>query len=277
MAIGYVSIDSIALSGQRHGGVPGGGALYGALGARAAGASVKMAACCGEDFAPVWLERLAALGIDLSAVAHGSGPTRRARLAHAEDGERASPHHAEALWHERTRALAPPLPERIDADALMLAPMALSRIALFLDRASAPVVADTSEAFADGGLEAWRAILPRLAIFAPSREETRQLFPALSDDDATRALAALGCDIVHKRGAEGLAFCSAGSSRVERQQAAAVEVVDPTGAGDATVGALAAGLAHGLPLADNARQAAQIGSRAVTGVGPSALGLAFAS
>jgi sugar/nucleoside kinase (ribokinase family) len=51
------------------------------------------------------------------------------------------------------------------------------------------------------------------------------------------------------------------------------EVVDPTGAGDATVGALAAGLAFRRPFLDAARGALAVGAAAVSGLGPTSLGL----
>lgn len=276
LVMGYLSIDDITVGASLHQAQPGGGALYGALGARAAGAAVTLSAACGMDFAPEWLARLGALGIDASSVERRPGPTRRARLVHAHDGGRASPHHAETIWSERTAALAPAIPRSVDADAVMLAPMPLAHLARCLEGIEAPIAADTSEGFASAGLEAWRALLPRFAVFAPSREETRLLFPGRGCDDAARALAAFGCDVVHKRGAEGLALCRAGSSEVRRIPAAPVALVDPTGAGDAVVGALAAGLARGLDLDANASQAALIGARAVTGLGPAAFFTEFA-
>ena len=273
--MGYLSIDSITVGTARYDNVPGGGALYGALGARAAGADVSLLAACGDDFTQDWLDALAEFGIDMSGVVRREGPTRRARLAHGIDGGRASPHHGEGTWRERTEAMLPPLPENLEADAIMLAPMPLAHVVRCIDQATGPLIVDTSEAFADEGLLPWLALLPQLDIFAPSREETRLLCPDRDDDNAVRVLAALGCDVVQKRGADGLALCRAGSSRIVTCPAATTSVVDPTGAGDAVVGALASGLAHGLDLEDNARQAARIGARAVTGIGAAAMCAGF--
>jgi sugar/nucleoside kinase (ribokinase family) len=141
--------------------------------------------------------------------------------------------------------------------------------------AGARVVADTSEAFAAREPQALRALLPRLAVFAPSREETRLLLPGLDDDRAALALAAAGCMIMQKRGADGVVLVAGADAPQVRLPALAVDVVDPTGAGDATVGALAAGLAAGLQFIDAASRALAVGAATVTGAGPSALGLVF--
>jgi len=273
--IGYVSIDSVTTPDGAWADAPGGGALYAALGARAVGADAAIIACVGKDLPPPWLDELSALGIDVSRVIRKAGPTRRARLSHAPDGDRLSPHHCDALWRERTMALAPRLDASPDADRLVLCPMPSDVASAALALARCPAVADTSAAFAGPERAALLALVPRLACFAPSLEETRILLPELGDDDALLALAATGAAIVQKRGADCLACCLPGSSRIERVPAPRTAVVDPTGAGDATVGALAAGLAVGLPLVEAAARAAAIGARTVAGRGPSGLGFSW--
>lgn len=274
--LGYLSIDTIATPAGIHRDVPGGAALYAALGARAAGADVRLHACAGEDFAPHWLAALARCGVDVDGVEHRAGPTRRARLAHGDDGRRASPHHAEALWWERTTALAPTIPAAIEADIVALAPMPMACLAPALEaarRSAARAVADTSEAFARREGDALLTRLGELAVFAPSREETRVLLPDLDDDEAAATLAARGCAVLQKRGAEG-ALAIAGGTRT-RLPAPATTPVDPTGAGDATVGALAGYMAAGIAFVDAARRALEVGARTVTQPGPGALGLAW--
>lgn len=258
--MGYLSIDRVRGADGRSGDQPGGAALYAALGARAAEAEVVLLAAAGEDWPAEWDAAARGCGIDLSRVERRPGPTRRARLDYAADGSRASAHHAEAAWWERTEALRPPLPGPLAAeDVLVLGPMPAAHAAAALD-AAGPVraVADTSEAFARREPEAIRALLPRLALFAPSREETA-LLGTLS-----------GCPVAEKRGAEGILLDRDGARH--RFAPPAVAVLDPTGAGDATVGAVAAGLAHGMPLEDALHRAVAIGARAVTAHGPAALG-----
>ncbi len=71
--------------------------------------------------------------------------------------------------------------------------------------------------------------------------------------------------IVVSLGADGALLVEAGHSIA--LPAAAVQVVDTTGAGDALNGALAAGLAAGLPLPEAARRAVTAASLAVTRAG----------
>jgi sugar/nucleoside kinase (ribokinase family) len=261
--MGYLSIDRVRAPDGAVQDQPGGAALYAALGARAVGAGAILLAATGEDWPGAWDDAARRCGIDLSQRVRRPGPTRRARLDYAADGTRGSAHHAEAAWWERTVALTPPVPpEPLGADdVLVLCPMPAGDAARALDAAGpARAVADTSEAFARYEPEALRALLPRLFLFAPSREESALLGP-LS-----------GCTIVEKRGAEGLVLFAADGAAPCRVTPPAVEVVDPTGAGDATVGAIAGGLAQGQSLEDALRAAVAIGARAVTSRGPAALG-----
>ena len=111
----------------------------------------------------------------------------------------------------------------------------------------ARVVADTSEGFAAAEGPALLAALPRLDLFAPSREEVRRLLPGLDDEAAQRALDARCPQVVQKRGPDGMWWSRAGSP-IHREPSRAREIADSTGAGDAAAGALAAGLARGLPV-----------------------------
>ncbi|MBT9292655.1 carbohydrate kinase family protein [Prosthecodimorpha staleyi] len=269
---GYLSIDDIVAPGVRSDAVAGGAALYGALGARMAGAEAAIVACRGDDYPTAWIAALAGIGIDVAWIRPASGPTRRARIRHASGGDRSSSHYGEALWWERTAALRPPV-EGPAADIAVLCPMPPGHAAGILAGLGCPAVADTSEAFASAGPADCLELLPRLRLFAPSREETALLLPDVADDAAVVALASRGCDIVQKRGSAGLAYCRAGDTRVVTVAPPSTTVRDPTGAGDATVGALAARIAAGDALDAACRVAVRVGAAAVAGVGPSALGL----
>lgn len=276
--VGYLSIDRLVLAGRDIDGVPGGGALYAALAARCAGAAVALHACAGADFPAAWLDRLAALGIDVAGVGRVARPSRRARLAYRDAERRDSAHFAEAAWWESTRALAPRLAVHPAAgDVIAVPPVGADRLTIVCAQARASgarVVADTSAAFAQADGTALRAALPDLAVFAPSIEETRILMPGYEDDDAALALAALGCPVLQKRGAEGAVLALDPQAPLQRLAApAAGAVVDTTGAGDSVLGALAAGLCAGADIAAAARAALASGARCVGGIGPSALGL----
>ncbi len=277
LVVGYLSIDTISTDGQTIADAPGGAALYAALGARAAGANVSIVACAGEDYPAEWLALMTRLGIDISRVRHRPGPTRRARLVNTADGGRLSAHHDDHAWWERTFALAPEAVVHPEADFLVLAPMPPELAREVVLSARCPIVADTSAAYAGKDTGLLMALVSQIACFAPSLEETRLLLPGLDDSTALRRLAASGPDVVQKRGADGLAFCAAGDDFVGFVPPAETRLVDPTGAGDATVGALATGLAHGLSLQAAATMAAGIGARTVSGHGPSALGFDWPS
>ena len=271
VVVGYLSIDTISMDGRTMTDAPGGAALYAALGARAAGASVSVVACAGEDYPARWLSRMTELGLDVSHILKVPGPSRRARLVNMADGGRLSAHHDDPAWWERTFALAPSTSPHPDADWLVLAPMPAEVAREIVLSARCPVIADTSAAYAGKDTGLLMALVSQIACFAPSLEETRLLLPELDDSMALRRLAACGPDVVQKRGADGLAFCAGGHDHVRFVAPAVTRVIDPTGAGDATVGALATGLAQGMPLEAAATMAAGIGARTVGGHGPSAL------
>ncbi|GGH17886.1 hypothetical protein GCM10007036_19690 [Alsobacter metallidurans] len=277
LVVGYLSIDTIETPAGRFGPVPGGAALYAALGALAAEAVTPcVAAAVGDDYPAAWLEALAAKGVDLARVERRPGPSRTARITHAQDGARASPHHRDPQWWARTVALAPTIPADAGSfGAIAACPMPVERLEALLDAAGdARVLVDTSEAFAGADTARFLALAPRMSVLAASREETRLLLPDSDDEDAVIQLASLGCCVLQKRGREGAAAAMAGSSRLTQFGApTGVEALDPTGAGDAVLGAMAAGLAGGSPFLDLIEGAMRVGGRAVSGRGPAGLGL----
>lgn len=276
LAVGYLSIDRIETPDACYEEIPGGAALYAALGVRHVGGLAAIWAVVGEDYPQHWLQDLAALGIDVSRVERRPGPTRRAVLKHLTAG-RLSPLHDDRLWWERSEALAPiPSGDAHSFDGVVACPMpidALSAVVEWADQNKLPTVADTSEIFARRSPAGLLRMVRRLAAFAPSREETRLLCPGLSDNAAAVALAQQGVAVLHKRGAEGALAVPAGGGSIFPLAAPNVKVLDPTGAGDATVGALAARLCRGEDFLFAATHALLAGAAAVGGVGPSAFGL----
>jgi len=276
---GYLSLDTIVCPYGTFEDVPGGAALYAALGARAGGGRVRLRASLCGDFPTPWLDALSALGIELDGLEPAAGETRRGRLedreaTHERVTRRNTPHHRDPEWWARTWALAPtPCPH--PADVVLLTAMPVDCLVRHVEAAralGARVVADTSEAYAGAEGEALLAALPRLDLFAPSREEVRLLLPGLDDEAAQRALVAHGPQVVQKRGPDGMWWSSAGRP-LHREPSRAREIADSTGAGDAAVGALAAGLAHGLPVPQLLREASAVAACAAGMVGPLGLGL----
>ncbi len=282
LVVGYLSIDEIGTPQGRFAPVPGGAALYAALGVRHAGAQASICACVGDDYPRDWLHAMSELGVDLSHVSSRPGPSRRALISHALDGQRSSANHAQDSWWQRTRALVPLLPDALDdITAVVACPMPVAQLGALLDAAQRhklAVIADTSEAFASEETDSLLALLPCLRVFTPSREETRLLLPGLEDEEAAIKLASLGIDVLQKRGADGAFAVVAGASSgmlIPAQRG--IRVTDPTGAGDSTIGALAAYLAQGRGFLQAVAPALLTGSHCVTGIGPSTLGFPLAA
>ena len=276
---GYLSLDTIVCPYGKYDDVPGGAALYAALGASAAGARVRLRASLCEDFPILWLEALASAGIDLDGLEPAAGATRRGHLedreaSHERVTRRKSPHHLESEWWARTRDLAPTACVH-PADVVVCTAMPAECLVHHAEAArslGARVVADTSEAYAAAEGGALLAALPRLDLFAPSREEVRLLLPGLDEEAAQRALDARCSQVVQKRGPDGMWWSRAGSP-IHQQPSHAREIADSTGAGDAAAGALAAGLARRLPVPELLRLASEVAARAAGSVGPLGLGL----
>lgn len=276
LAVGYLSVDRIDTPGGRHDGVPGGAALYAALGARMAGAHAAIAAAVGDDYPEAWLAALAALGVDVSRVERRPGATRTAHITYSPLGARASPHHDDSGWWERTEALKPCCKGCDEADRIVAGALpfdALLDTVRAANRARVPMVVDTSEAFARRSRDRLLKVIRHVSVFAPSREETRLLMPGRWDDEAAEALARLGPRILQKRGADGAVVVDGMGASLVRIAAPPARVVDPTGAGDATTGALAASMARGDTLASAAAAALHVGAVVVGGIGPAPLGL----
>ena len=101
------------------------------------------------------------------------------------------------------------------------------------------------------------------------------LLPLLDEDAAATWLARNGARVLHKRGARGALAIEAQDSARRVICAPVATVVDATGAGDATVGALAARWAAGSEFLDAAEAALITGALTTGGLGPVALGLAI--
>lgn len=280
LVVGYLSIDTVTDTQGRTSTAPGGAALYAALGARRAGARVDIAASVGPDYPQAWLAAMDAEGVGRRHVRGLDARTRWADIRHRADGSRVSAHFEDPDWHRSSDIHAPVWPAALAGYGRVVAcPMPVGVLGILLKDAEAagvPVIADTNEAFAGSDPAALGSLLGRLDVFAPSREETRLLRPELDDAAAARDLARTGAAVVQKLGAGGIRVVEPGGAEWNFPAAETV-VVDPTGAGDATVGALAAGRAAGLVLRDAALAALRVGALAVSQNGPAALGAAFAT
>lgn len=272
--VGYLSLDTLALADGRRVEAAGGAALYAALGALKAGARPCIHARLGCDFPHAVVENIARLGIDIDGLVPSEEPSRGAILTYEVDGRRSSPHHRDDVWWQRTHRLAPPRP-RHSADAVVLCPMPMALMKQMLEDLAASAVCcvvDTSEAFVACNRSEFLQVIRPATLFCPSVAETRLLFPDLDDEAALVELTRHVSTVVQKRGERGLALARP-AMRPLQVAARSTAVVDPTGAGDAAVGALAAGLARGLPDRALLELAVEVAAMAVSGVATRGLGL----
>ena len=124
---------------------------------------------------------------------------------------------------------------------------------------------------------AWPAIsrlLAQLDFFLPSRQDVEAMLPGLSDSDALRYMRETNPEtavIAIKRGGEGVILHAAGSADYVSMPAIASQVVDTTGAGDAFCGGFLVGYVESGDVIEAAMRGSASASFAVAGLGPSAL------
>src|ERR1700722_921793 len=233
-------------------GTLGGNTVHAAAAALTWTGEVGVVARCGADFPAAALDRLRSAGADTSGLRPVAGPTVRNWVIYEADGTRTwvyrtprgrsaevapQPADLPLAWLERT-----PAPVVHVAAMPLVAAAALVR--LVRERAPEAVITlDTHEDWRSGAavLEAARLV----DVFVPSREELAAL---AGYDDPPRAAGSLvsggGRCVVVKLGGDGALVARPGLAPV-RVPAAAVPVVDPTGAGDSFCGGLAGGVALG--------------------------------
>ena len=265
--VGYLALDSIVCPAGRFEDVPGGAALYSAAAVALTGARVVLVARVGAGFPASILERLEALGVCLEHLVSDDHPCPRSRLIDPSGRDRASPHHRDPDWWAAQRRLAPPIAPA-GAGVFVFNAMPAAALAAQIDsrRSGERLVIDTSAAFVSVEGAAIATQARRATLFAPSREETRLLFPELDDTAALAGLSELLPVAVQKRGADGLALRRRGVAEL-RQPSSAGAIVDTTGAGDSVVGALGASLARNLPDAAMLQEASATAALTVAGIG----------
>src|SRR4051794_15613503 len=243
-------------------GVPGGNVLHAALGARLWTSSVGLVTRAGED-AP----DLSAAGAALDGVVRVEGPTVRCWVLYEADGRRTFVSRTPPARYDEVALRADDVPAAwLDAPAFVVAAMRLDAAEALVERIRGSVVLDTHEDWV-GDAGRVLALASRAAVFCPSRDELAEL--AGFDDpprSAASFAAATGTPLVAKLGADGC-LVALPDGALWRMPSVARTVVDPTGAGDAFCGGLAAGLAEGLDVVEAARRASASAAFAVAGSG----------
>lgn len=225
----------------------------------------------GADFPAEALEELEALGVVIDHVVRDEGPSPRSRLVDPSGRARVSAHHRDPIWWEAQRRLAPPIaPAGAGVFVFNAMPAATLAAQISARRSGERLVMDTSAAFLAEERSAITAAIPKVTMFAPSREETRLLFPDQDDAHALEQLALRVAIAVQKRGPDGLALRRVAAPEL-CEATHVTEIIDTTGAGDSAIGGLAAGLARGLSDPELLRLASNIAARSIGGLGAAGL------
>jgi len=252
--------------------LPGGKGANQAVAAARRGAATAMVGSVGRDAAAdVATSLLADSGVDVTHVSAVDAPTGLATVTVDRSGE-------------NTIVVVPGANSATGREALLASATAV---------ASAAVVVLQGEIPADGiaaaaGLATGRVLLNLAPVVPVDREVVLSADPLVVNEheaalvlaqldpgsilpseetELVAALRALGVrSVVVTLGARG-ALVADGSDALVAVPSPRVRAVDSSGAGDAFVGALAAGLAAGDTLLEAARQAVRVGAFAVQGVG----------
>ncbi|MDE3027704.1 MAG: sugar kinase [Paracoccaceae bacterium] len=271
-------LEPIALTGPYPSGAP---AIFIDQVARFGQPCAIISAVGDDDFGRVNTRRLAADGVDISAVAVDTDrPTGSAFVRYRKDGSRDfvfNIRHSACGSLQSTEASDRILAE---ADHFHIMGSSLSSpefVALNIQAAQGVKARGGTVSF-DPNLrkelldtanmrDAMAQILAMTDLFLPSGDELTLLTRASEPVAAVQELLDLGVDaIVHKLGARGVQYHDREESRFA--PAFVVEEVDPTGAGDCFGGAFVALWLHGAPLDEALTLAVAAGAMAVTKRGP---------
>jgi fructoselysine-6-P-deglycase FrlB-like protein/sugar/nucleoside kinase (ribokinase family) len=283
LVVGNLTLDDVVLpDGTTRMASVGGNSLYAALGARLWQPSVGLVTRRGEDFPVDLMAELSTLGIATSGVVAVPGRTVRNWIVYEANGDR---HWIYRTPRDRSLEVAVQpgdLPEEWLAGE---PPPAVHVAAMPIDAAEAVVESvrrqapralislDTHEDYVAGHRGRIRALAARVDAFLPSRSELADL---VGYDDPPRALAELGDlptpILVVKMGEDGALVWGRRREPPQALSAAAGQVLDVTGAGDAFCGGFAAGLSLGDGPLQAARRGATSAAYAVAAFG--SMGLA---
>ncbi len=283
--------------------VPGGDALYAAVGAALWGAEVGLVARVGASFPQEWLTRWARQGWDVRGVRRLSTPLEMRRVLVYEEGFRLSGAPPARAFLQRGLAFpkallgydpaafpAQPALDRPSETTLRMSdlPPDLDEVrgahlapadwvthtllpAALRQAGVAVITLDPGAAYmAPEGLQRIPALLQGLTAFLPAEEELRRLFAHRIMDlwEMAEALAAWNVEwVVIKRGVAGHALYERSSGRRWEIPAYPAQVRDPTGAGSAFCGGFLVGLVNTYDPVEAALHGAVSASLVVERVG----------
>lgn len=259
VVLGGMTLDDIVSSnGRVHLRVPGGNALYAALGAAVWQVRSEVVSFVGADYPREVLDGLAPLGVGTGHVVRRAAGSIRLWILYEHDGRRQIHlQHDSPTLEPVAEVAAQALPRLLSARPRPAAahvaalPVRTQRsIAATLRRAGVPFSIDTLEARGSVGgdldsyLEPGQDMSPDVLL--PSRDEFVAVFGG-EGSPAYRSWAAGTATrtLVVKDGARGSHVSSPPGGPWRHVPAFRTEVVDPTGAGDAFCGGYLAGMVRG--------------------------------
>jgi sugar/nucleoside kinase (ribokinase family) len=242
---GNLTIDDLVFpDGSTRWAVPGGSAVYAALGISLWMGHASVVAPIGADYPIEQLDKR----IDLSRCRHVPHSLRNWGL-YEEDGQRHfvsrsasrnwsefSPKVADVLSGHQAAAHIAPLPHDVA--------MALARELRKAGTLSISLDLDDHDLLGRANLNAIADLINQVDLFLPSRQDILAIFAGEDLLEALRKLRILAPDvalIAIKCGKEGVIAHVAGADKWIHIPAVTVESIDPTGAGDAFCGGLLAG------------------------------------
>ncbi|WMS43567.1 PfkB family carbohydrate kinase [Acuticoccus sp. MNP-M23] len=273
-----VPIDASGQDPQLYAGpFPSGAPAIAADQAARCGAPTQMFGAVGDDlFGRAIVSRLKEGGTDVSGIEIAQdAPTGTAHVAYHGDGSRAFVFHIEGSAAERCLVPAVPAGAILMVSGSTLGIPALRAAvldaAVRVRKAGGRIAVDPNvraELMREpGAASALNALLAGADFATPSEEDLAALMPGASVAEAAASLRESGIDTV-------AVTCGAGGVRVFHPggelalDGHAVDVVDPTGAGDAFAATFVATRAAGASVAEAARFANAAGALAVTRLGP---------
>lgn len=278
VVVGSINVDYLArvdrlptpgetVAGQDAHVVPGGKGANQAVAAALLGADVALVGSVGHDTnAALALQLLREAGVDVSSVGALGAPTGTAFVTVDAGGE-------------NTIVVIPGANAGTDKDVILRHRDAIANAGILVVQGEIPGSGtEAAVALATGrvvlnlapvvalGLETIKAADPLVVNEHEAALVLQQLNPGLpvptDHTDLVSALAAAGPrSVILTRGALGALFTEDG--RIEAVPAPKVDAIDTTGAGDAFVGALAAGLAAGKNTRDAVEFASRVGAYSV--------------
>lgn len=253
VTIGWLTIDDIVLTdGACHQNVPGGGALYSAIGARLWLDGVGINSVVGRPYAEMTRREIEARGISTAGITDTAGNGLELWLLHetATDKQQV-PKLSSSPAHELDEERGPLPLSYTAARGYHIAPQSpassIANAKRLGGREGRAVTMDIlSDAFIDSTLYRNLSFLRFLSAFLPSEAEIMRIWrPSSIEAWLTDNARTHRCHMVAKLGERGCLLCEAGSGSLTHVPALPVAARDTTGAGDGFCGGFIAGLAMG--------------------------------